>query len=681
MSAWKLTTAAGVSPRGSRTYLLSMEHAARSLAPARSRLAARADLPAAGAWLLTFAPVLYLGLRGGGYDAVVRGEVGLAVWWLLAIGALAGLLPVARPGRATLALLGAFALFTVWTGLGIAWADSAERGFAELARVAAYLGMLGLAAWALDARTARSALHGAAVACGAIGLLAVLSRVHPSWFPDNDLVTFFGAGAGQRLVYPLNYADAVGSFMAIGIPVLLAAAASARTIAGKAVSAGAVPVLVLAIYLSGSRGGLLAVVVGVLVWIALAPDRLPRLGTLGFAGLGSAVLLAATAERDGFRAGLSTAAASDEANQMLVYLVVVCAGVALLQGGMALALRYDARPAWSRPSRSTGLLILTAVVFLGVGTAVTVGAPGALSDKLSEFRSADAPSNAPGSDVFGRLADLSGSNRYQYWQSAVRGFETDRLKGIGPGGFELWWARDGEISEFVRDAHSLYVETLAELGIVGLALLAVALALMLGAGAAGALRRGPQPQRLVAAGATAGVAAFAAGASVNWNWEISVLPMLALLLAGVALAARRGEDARPQAPARRPWSRAAVGLTALAAIVLIAIPLAATRALRGSEAEARGGDLAAALASADQARRLQPYASTPQLQRALVLELAGSLDGAATSVSEAIRSSPQDWRLWLVRSRVQAKRGKAAASVADYRRARTLNPRSSIFAR
>lgn len=63
----------------------------------------RADLPAAGAWLLAFAPVLYLGLRGGGYDAVVRGEIGIAVWWLLAAGALAGVLLVVRSGRATLA--------------------------------------------------------------------------------------------------------------------------------------------------------------------------------------------------------------------------------------------------------------------------------------------------------------------------------------------------------------------------------------------------------------------------------------------------------------------------------------------------------------------------------------------------------------------------------------------------
>lgn len=658
--------------------ICTMEHTARPLARARNRVAVRVDLAAVGAWLLTFAPVLYLGLRGGGYDAVVRGEVGIAVWWLLAAGALAGLLPAVRPGRATLLVLGAFALFTVWTGLGIAWSDSPERSVAELARVVSYLGMLGLAAWALDARTALSALHGAAVACAGIGLLAVLSRIQPNWFPDNDLVTFFGPQSGQRLSYPLNYSDGLGSFMAIGIPVLLAAAATARTIAGKAVSAGAVPVLLLALYLSASRGGVLAVIAGLLVWIALAPDRLARLATLGFIGAGGAVLMAATADRTGFRDGLLSAAASRQGDDMLVYLFVVCAGVGLLQSGLSLALRHEMRPAWSRPSRRVAVAALAAIVLLGAGASVAAGVPDALSDKVSEFQSAKAPSTA-GDDVFGRLQDLSGSNRYQYWQSALRGWETNPLLGIGPGAFELWWARDGSIPEFIRDAHSLYVETLAELGLVGLVLLAAALALMLGVGAAGAFRRGPESRRTVAAGATAGVAAFAAGASVNWNWEISVLPMLALLLGAVALAAARDEPRQP-APRRRR-SRVAIAAAAAIAICLIAIPLAATRALRDSQAEARAGNLTTALVRADQARSLQPYASTPRLQQALVLERAGSFEPAAGAIAAAISRSPLDWRLWLVRSRIDAKRGQASASVAAFRRARSLNPRSRIFAR
>lgn len=638
----------------------------------------RADLPAAGAWLLAFAPVLYLGLRGGGYDVVVRGELGIAVWWLLGVAALAGVLPVVRPGRATLAVVGALALFSVWTGLAIAWSGDVERSVLELARVLTYLGMLVLAAWALDARTVRSALHGAAVACAAVGLLAVLSRIRPDAFPQDDLVTFFGEAAGRRLNYPLNYSDGLGSLMAVGIPLLLAAAVLARTVAGKAMSAAAVPVLLLALYLSGSRGGLLAAIVGLLVWIALSPDRLPRLATLGFAGAGAAVLLAAAAARPAFRDGLLTAASREQADDMLVYLVVVCAGVALLQGGLSLALRYGERPAWSRPSRRAAVAVVAAMALVGSGAALATGAPAALAGKWREFQSAK-PSPVAGNDVFGRLADLSGSNRYQYWQSALRGWQTDRLKGIGPGMFELWWARDGEIAEFIRDAHSLYVETLVELGVVGLALLAVALALMLGLGGAAALRRGRFADRIVAAGATAGVAAFVAGASLNWSWEVGVLPMLAVLLASMALAAGRGPRGEPAARGR--GSRVATAIVAAIAIGLIAVPLASTRALRGSQAEVRAGDLAAALTLADQARSLQPYAATPRLQRALVLERAGALTAAAGAVAEAVRRSPQDWRLWLVRSRIEARRGKIDASVGAYRRASSLNPRSAMFAR
>ena len=658
------------------TVIHGMQSTTGRLASDASRLARRIDLPAAGAWLLTFAPVLYLAVRSGGYDAVVRGEVATALWWLLAAGALVGLLPAVRPGRAALALLGTFALFTAWTALGIAWSQGAERGVIEVARLVSYLGMLGLAVLALDARTARSALHGAAVACAAVGLLAVMSRLIPSSFPDHELV---GEGADPRLAYPLGYAGALGSFMAIGIPVVLAAAASARTILGKSMSAGAVPILVLALYLSGSRGGLLAAVIGVLAWIAMAPDRLLRLATLTFAAAGATVLLKVAADRGDLREGVLTPAAYQQADQMLAYLLFVCVGVALLEGAMSLVLRVVTRPAWSRPSRATGFAVLAVIVLGGAGVAITTGATGVLSEKSREFRAEEPEASVAGQDVFGRLQNLSDSNRYAYWQSALRAWETDRLKGIGPGGFELWWARDGEFSEFVRDAHSLYFETLAELGVVGLALLAVALALMLGGGAAGALRGGPEPRRIVAAGATAGVAAFAAGAAVDWNWEFAVLPMLALLLASAALASGRAEPA--DSSPRRWWSRAAIVVTAVAAIVLIAMPLDATRALRASQAALIRGDFTAALASADEARRLQPYAAGPRHQRAIVLERAGDVDGAARAVGEAIRRSPKDWRLWLLRSRLQAKQGRVEASRVAYRRARSLSPRFAISAR
>ena len=97
-------------------------------------------------------------MKGGGYDPIVRGEVGVAVWWVVLFGAAVGVLPAARlsaAGWTMLALLGAFAL---WTTLGISWSDSAERSAAEAGRVAAYLGVFvarGLDPARRDGRAAR----------------------------------------------------------------------------------------------------------------------------------------------------------------------------------------------------------------------------------------------------------------------------------------------------------------------------------------------------------------------------------------------------------------------------------------------------------------------------------------------------------------------------------------------
>src|SRR5689334_10664229 len=115
----------------------------RSVALPR-RLATRFDGAALGAWTLAFALVAYLALRGGGYDTVVRSEVGVAIWWIVLLGAAAGVLPagIRREGLVTIGLLAGFA---VWTGLATTWSESAERTVVELGRVTAYLGVLVLA--------------------------------------------------------------------------------------------------------------------------------------------------------------------------------------------------------------------------------------------------------------------------------------------------------------------------------------------------------------------------------------------------------------------------------------------------------------------------------------------------------------------------------------------------------
>ena len=82
----------------------------------------------------------------------------------------------------------------------------------------------------------------------------------------------------------------------------------------------------------------------------------------------------------------------------------------------------------------------------------------------------EAPAGAQGSPGSGHLLSAGGSNRSQYWQAALNAFASKPVTGIGAGNFALYWNAHPEVALPLLNAHSLYLETLAELGILGLAL-------------------------------------------------------------------------------------------------------------------------------------------------------------------------------------------------------------------
>src|SRR3954452_14499610 len=317
--------------------------AATSTAARSFRLAPRLLAgPAGAAWLLGFALVTYLSFSNGGYDAVVRDQVGIAVWWLILIGAAIGVLPL-RFSRLGWAAVGALVAFAAWTALSTSWSESAERSWIDASKVATYVGFLVLALAAQRRAAARQTLNGVACAIGLVGVLALLSRLHPAWFPENDQAEFLGNS--KRLAYPLNYWNALAALMGIGVPLLLAVAAEARRVAWSSLAAGLVPVLALVAYLTESRGGVIGFCVAVAVWLVLSQERLLRLATLAVTGAGTAILLGAVGNRPILREGLTSAAAKQAGDDFLPLVIVVCAGVALLQAAVFLVDRHVERPA------------------------------------------------------------------------------------------------------------------------------------------------------------------------------------------------------------------------------------------------------------------------------------------------------------------------------------------------
>jgi hypothetical protein len=445
-------------------------------------------------------------LFSGGYSDTTRAVAGVAAWLLLAATAVLLPRPLPRDTPAIVAL-GALAALTAWTALSLAWAPLGEPAGEDVQRLLLYLAVLAAATRILrEPGAARVAEPLLLAGIAGAALYGLSERLVPSVVDLTDVLS-----AGDRLAQPLTYWNGTGAFAALGLVVAAGiAGSSGRPGVVRAGAAAAAPVLGLALYLTFSRGALGAAAAGLAILLALAPTPAQVRAVLlvgGAAALPAAATLAlpaVTEEKSGAGQGAA----------MLALLIVVAAAAALL------ARRPPGAPATLPRLRlaAAGVLVLALAA-----TAVAVS-------RVERQSGRDEPAASPG-----RLASVQ-SNRYAYWKVAVRTFGDHPLNGVGSGGFQAEWLRERPFREPVRDAHSLYLETPAELGLVGLALL-----LALAGSVAVAARR----NAAVRAGPVAALAAFALHAGVDWDWELPALTLVALVLAGLVLARSRAPSAAP----------------------------------------------------------------------------------------------------------------------------------------
>ena len=642
--------------------------------PRNADFVSRIEWDAVVTWLLCFGLVAFLGFEGGGYDPLVHDQVGIGLWWVLLVGVLVGALPRVGPSRLATIALGMLAAFVVWMALSLIWTESAERTAADLARGLTYLGIFSLALFVRAPREAQRLVCAVAAAIALIGIAALLSRLHPAWFHEADQTARFLADSRERLSYPINYWNGLGALLAIGFPLLLQISAGAKTVLVRALAAAAMPALALAIFFTLSRASILAAAVAVAVFVAVSDDRAPKLLTLVLTGLGGGILIALAAGRDELRHGLTNATAHSQGDELLLIGLIVCGAVALVHAAISQLLISGRRPRWTVPSRQQSWIAVGALAVVLVVGAIAADAPGRASNAIDEFKGGGNAGTGTS-----RLNSFAGESRYALWKSAIAENGTAPLIGTGSGTFEFWWDRDAAGTEAVHDAHSFYLQTLGELGIVGLLLLLGFVALVLGGGTLAALRAGAGERSQLAA-ALGGAVAFFLAAAVDWTWQIPALPAAALLLSAALVMAARPQPGAEALLHRLP-TRLLLAGGALVAIVAIAIPLASSSLIRDSESAVRSGDLPAALGDARSAQNVQPDAATPRLQQALVLDLQGDLPAAAAAAAAATERESTNWRTWLVLSRIEAERGRVDAAVAAYREAKSLNPLSPLFDR
>jgi hypothetical protein len=527
-------------------------------------------------------------------------------------------------GPFELALLGALAGLVAWTALSIVWSESAPRSVLEVQRDLVYL--TGAAAFLLLARRGRAAtlVAGILAAITAVAGYALATRL----FPD---VFGYDTGGPYQLLRPVGYWNALGILAVFGLLLVLGAVAEAPRRA-RALATAMVPVLVATTYFTFSRGAWVACAAGLVVLAALHPRR-ARLGAAAVVvgPLAAATTLVSSRASALTHAGASLDAAARDGHRLAVGLVVL---VALSALASPLVDVVHSRVRVGLRTRRVAAVVL-AVAIVGGVTALVVRAGGPSAVVGRSYDAFRGPFTQTGGSLSSRLLSTSGNSRADYWSVAWSTAEEHPLLGSGAGTFDIAWYRDRPGQVAVRDAHSLYLETLAELGLPGLLLVSAVLLVPL---AAARSRRD-----WAAASAAAALAAYAVHAALDWDWEIPAVTLAALACATAVLAAVR--PARSALPLRRQARIAALAACALVAVAS-GVQYVGAEALWSSRTSFDAGRFEPALDHAERATSLAPWSSEALVARGEAELALGETAAGRASLRRAVAKDPQDWWAW-----------------------------------
>ncbi len=459
----------------------------------------------AGLALLTGPTVL--AFFTGGYFEPARIRAGLVAWALVALALI--FVPGLPRSRSAWLAIGSLALLAVWSLASATWAPAAGPAHDAGWLVLVYTGALLAGTLLLRDRWLLRLLEPSVVAGAVIVIGYGLSeRLLPGLLHFAHSITAQG-----RLEQPLTYWNATGELAAIGLVLTARIAGDAgRPPALRRLAAATAAPLAMALYLTFSRGAVFACVVGLLVLLAAAPDReqlAAILLTLATGGL--AVAVAAPLRHLSSLAG-PLAIRERQGAIALVALVALMLGAGTLQRAIVRRLRPGRLPRVPRHPMALALAAGAA----GLVAVITVGGAEGSTRQISTGA--------------GRFVTLA-SNRYAFWHVALKAFAAQPLRGVGAGGWQVWWLRYRSFGGFARDAHSLPLQTAAELGLVGLLLLLAFFAAVALSGRSALRMSAPW-----AAGPLAGAFVYAAHAPLDWDWEMPALTLVALLLVAGLLA-------------------------------------------------------------------------------------------------------------------------------------------------
>jgi O-antigen ligase len=616
--------------------------------------------------------------------------------------------------------VGLLLAFTVLTVLSVVWSVQPDDSWRDAGRMLAYSAVFALAVVLARLAPDRwpSILGGVGLAAVIVCGYALLTKVFPGLAPS---ITY------ARLEEPYGYWNAIGLTAAMGV--ICCMWLGARRAGHALLSALAYPamgVLLLTLLLAYSRGALAALAVGLLLWFCMVPLRLRSAAVLIAGALGAGGVAAWAFSKHALSSENVPLAERATAGHQLGALVVAMILVLLL-AGLAIGF-FTGREAPSLSARRNAgaalltLIVLAIVAFAGALAHSHRGLTGSISHAFDAVTNPNAkpPANTPD-----RLTAVA-SVRARYWKEALQIFEAHPALGAGAGGYQTARLRYRAETLEVRHAHGFVVQTLADLGLVGLILaLALLVSWMVAAGRAthpfnrrwtkwsawreirgGAhpgWQRRPEPytpERVGMLSMLCLVVVFGAHSLVDWTWYVPGDACAALLCAGwlagrgsLNAAIIGGSQSRThggEGPPGRQENRLLAAIDRLgrrrvliAGAVVVAALLAAWSQWQPQRSEdARQEALAVlardprtALAAANTAVSRDPLSVEALMTLAYVQQVSGQRALARATLQLAVRLQPSNPQPWLALGRFDLASNPRAA-LQELQAAIYLNPQS-----
>lgn len=621
-------------------------------------------------FLVPGALMVYLGFSAGGFFPGATALVALVLAIAMAVRAAVAADPLAGVSRPLLVSAVAFAAYSIWALVSFAWSGAPARVLLEFDRTLLYLlALLVFGSLLHTAPRLRLIVRGLLLGAVAICVAGLISRLLPT------LLSVEPTTEG-RLDFPLTYEGSLGLIACLGIVFSLQLAMSVRqSAAARVIGSMTVPLLATTLLLTLSRASIVATVVGVVAFLVIARPR----GTLtGLLAVVPPTVVAVLVTYDASSLFEPVAAGAEPAGAPGVALMI-----ALSMLGAALTrltlLPMDTRLASggpSRPVRRAALAASGVMTTAALLAAIVLGAPQALERQFERLVQGDTASSAETEDARTRLTGAAGSVqiRLEYWSVALDAFAEEPVSGHGAGTYAVVWAQDRPESAAgnkVEDAHSLYLETLAELGAVGLLLLLVALGTIF----FGFFRGVRGSERSVYAALLAAGLAWAVHAAMDWDWEMPAVTLWLFAAGGAALAARPHEEPalrRPRLPARIAIAAGVLVLALTPALVALS-----EYHLGNAEVAATEGDCVEAIDSALASIsvlgvRPEPFETLGTCDLRL-----GAPALAVPAFERAVQRDPENWRYHYGLAIARGANGADPRSAArDARRLNPLNPQT-----